>query len=59
MRQYVWVWLIVALVLTTPLAVDLLLRGGPGPYGAVLGTFMGMMLWMLRRELKLRRAGRR
>jgi hypothetical protein len=58
-RQYVWVWLIVALVLTTPLAVDLLLRGGPGPYGVGLGFVMGTMIWTLRRELKLRRAGRR
>jgi len=59
MRQYVWVWLIVALVLTTPLAVVLLLRGGDGGYGAVLGSVQGMMAWMLHRELKLRRAGRR
>lgn len=59
MRQYFLVWLIVALVLTTPMAVVLLLRGGDGTYGAVLGSVMGMMAWMLRRELKLRRAGRR
>lgn len=59
MRQYFWVWLIVALVLTTPMAVVLLLRGGDGTYGAALGSVMGIMIWMLRRELKLRRAGRR
>lgn len=59
MRQYFWVWLIVALVLTTPLAVVLLLRGGSGPYGYVLGFVMGMLARTLHRELKLRRAARR
>jgi hypothetical protein len=56
MRQYAWVWLIAGLVMLTPLAVLLIVRGGDAGKGLGVGFMMGAGLAMLDRELSARRA---
>ena len=55
MRQYFWVWLIVALVLIAPVAVVMLMRGGDASQGLGVGFSIGAGLMLLDRELAARK----